>query len=93
MNVAMLRLELLVIGCPTLHEKRRRIRAMIDKLHRHFNVSVAEVDRYDPLSEAVLGVAAVGATRKQALDMLDRVTDAVGAHPRAQLVGHAIREA
>ncbi len=92
MRVATLRLELLVIGCPTLREKRRCMQAIIGKLRRHFNVSVAEVDRHDRPSEVVLGVAAVGTTRREAREILDRVADAVGVYPRATLVRHDIHE-
>ena len=44
MTVATLRLKLLVADCHTTREKRRLMRAIMEKLHRHFNVSVAEGD-------------------------------------------------
>ncbi len=92
MNVATLRLELRVGDCLTLRQKRRRLRGIVDRLRRHFNVSIAEIDRHDRPSEAVLGVAAIGASRREAREMLIRVADAVNAHPRAELVGTALRE-
>lgn len=92
MRVATLRLELLIIECQSLREKRRRMQAMISKLRRHFNVSVAEVDRHDWPTEAVLGVAAVGNSRFEVREILNRVADAVGVHPYAELLRHAIYE-
>lgn len=92
MKVATLRMELLVMDCHTLREKRQRMQAIIGKLRRHFNISVAEVDRHDWPAEAVLGAAAVGASRWEARETLKRVADAVGVYPRAQLVHHAIYE-
>jgi uncharacterized protein len=92
MKVATLRLELLIYECRTLREKRRRLEAIITRLRRHFNVSVAEVDLHDWPSEAVLGVAAVGSSRWEARETLKRVADAVGVYPRAALVRHAIYE-
>ena len=92
MYVATLRLELRVTDCQAPREKRRRLRAIMDKLRRHFNVSIAEVDGLDQPSEATLGVVAVAGSRREALAVLDRVADALGVHPRLELVRHAIHE-
>ena len=56
MNVATLRLELRVADCLTLGQKRRRLRRIVGRLRRHFNVSVAEVGLWDAPGEAILGV-------------------------------------
>ncbi len=92
MTVAVLRLELLVGDCHTPRGKRRRMRAIMDKLHRHFNVSVAEADLDGDPARAVLVVAAASRSRREAREVLARVADAVAAHPRAELVGHEITE-
>ena len=84
MYLAMLRLEVRINDSP--RAKRRTVRAMIDKIHRHFNVSVAEVDRSNHPSESVLGVAVVAPSRREAREVLDRVADAVTAHPRAEIL-------
>ncbi len=84
MFVAILRLEVQIADSP--RAKRRTVQEMLDKLHRHFNVSVAEVDRSNHPSESVIGVAAVAATRKEVREILDRVADAVAAHPRAEVL-------
>ncbi len=64
MTVATLYLDLLVIGCTSGREKCRRMRPIMDKLHQHFNVAVAEVDRDDDPRQARLAVAAIGTTRR-----------------------------
>jgi len=92
MKLATLRMELLIIECRTLREKRRRMQAIIGKLRRHFNVSVAEVDLHGWPTQAVLGVAAVGNSRQEVRDVLTHVADAVGVYPGAELVRHAIFE-
>jgi uncharacterized protein YlxP (DUF503 family) len=92
MSVAVLRLELLVGDCTTPRGKRRRMRAIMDKLHRHFNVSVAEVDHDDDPVHARLIVAAAARTRRDARETLNRVTDAIGSHPQAELLSHDITE-
>ncbi len=84
MYLAMLRIEVRIGD--GARAKRRTVRAIVDKIHRHFNVSVAEVDRSNHASESVLGVAAVAASRRDAREVLDRVAEAVGAHPRAEVL-------
>ncbi len=91
MTVATLRLELLVTDCTTQREKRRRMRAILDKLHRHFNVSVAELDEADP-RHARLAVAAIGRSRREVHETLQRVSEAIAAHPRAALLSQIITE-
>jgi uncharacterized protein YlxP (DUF503 family) len=92
MTVATLQMVLLVGGCHSDHEKKKRMRAIMAKLHRHFNVSVAEVDRDHDPAEARLVVAAVGRTRREVRATLERVADAVAVHPRAELVSQTITE-
>jgi MYXO-CTERM domain-containing protein len=92
MNVATLRLELRIGDCHTLREKRRRMRAIMTKLHRHFNVSVAEADRDDEPALALLVVAAAGRHRRDVRATLDRVAEAVAAHPRAELLSKTLTE-
>ena len=90
MYLAMLRLEVRIDDAP--RAKRRTVQAMLDKIHGHFNVSVAEVDRSNHPSESVIAVAAIGATRKEVREVLDRVADAVSAHPRAEVLSLELTE-
>lgn len=46
--------------CASLKEKRGRIKPLISRLHREFNVSVAEMDLQDKWDEAVIVCAMVG---------------------------------
>jgi uncharacterized protein YlxP (DUF503 family) len=84
MFLAILRIEVTIADNP--RAKRRTVQEMLDKLHQRFNVSVAEVDRANHPTESVLGIAAVAATRKEVREVLDRVADAVTAHPRAEVL-------
>ena len=90
MFLAMLRLEVRIDEAP--RAKRRTVQAMLDKIHRNFNVSVAELDRSNHPSESVLGVAAIGANRKEVREILDRVADALAAHPRAEILALELTE-
>jgi len=90
MYLAMLRLELRITDGP--RAKRRTVQAMLDKIHRNFNVTVAEVDRSSHATESVLGVAAIAACRKDVREVLDRVADAVSAHPRVEVLSLDLTE-
>jgi uncharacterized protein YlxP (DUF503 family) len=92
MTVSTLRLDLRVTPCHSSREKHRQLQAIMDKLHRSFNVSVAATDGEGGPDTAVLVAAAVGRARRDARETLERVADAVAAHPRAEVLGHAISE-
>jgi uncharacterized protein len=92
MTVQTLRLDLRLAGCSTLREKRKQLQAIVVRLHRHFNVSVAESDAEGGADRAMLVAAAVGRTRRESRETLERVADAVSAHPRIELLGHEIDE-
>jgi uncharacterized protein YlxP (DUF503 family) len=92
MTVATLHLELIVKNCHTFREKRRQMGAISTKLHRHFNVSVAEADPEGDPTRALLLVATVGRSRREARETLERVADAVAAYPRAELARQEITE-
>ncbi len=57
MSVGILTLQIKIPGCKSLKEKRSRIKPLIARLHREFNVSVSELDLQDQWDEATLGCA------------------------------------
>lgn len=59
MNIGVLTLHLHLPGCSSLKEKRRRLKPLIHRLHREFNVSVAEIDHQDRWQEAIVACAMV----------------------------------
>lgn len=58
--LATLTLHLRIPLCTSLKEKRGRIKPFMSRLHREFNVSVAEMDLYDTWDQAVIVCAMVG---------------------------------
>lgn len=58
--IATLTIHLHIPGCSSLKEKRGRIKPLISRLRREFNVSVAEMDLQDKWQEAVIVCAMVG---------------------------------
>jgi uncharacterized protein YlxP (DUF503 family) len=60
MTVAILTMHLELPGCASLKDKRSRIKPILARLHREFNVSSAELDLQDHWQESVLACAMLG---------------------------------
>ena len=58
--VGTLRIRLHLATCTSLKEKRGRIKPLMSRLRREFNVSVAELDLQDQWQEAIIGCAMIG---------------------------------
>lgn len=61
--IAILIIHLHLPACASLKEKRGRIKPLIARLHREFNLSVAETDLQDIWQETVITCAMVGNER------------------------------
>ena len=61
--IATLTIHLHLPACASLKEKRGRIKPLIARLHREFNVSVAEMELQDKWQEAIIVCAMVGNNR------------------------------
>lgn len=85
MHVGILQFELIVRHSRSLKDKRRVVKSVKDRLHRHHLVSVAEVAAHDHHRLAVLGLAAVGATAGRVNTVLDRVHERLSGLADAEL--------
>ncbi len=54
MHVGILTLHLHLPGCRSLKEKRRRLKPLLHRLRKEFNLAVAEVDAQDRWQSAVI---------------------------------------
>lgn len=61
--IGTLTIHLHLPSCASLKEKRGRIKPLISRLRRVFNVSVAEMDLQDQWQEAVIACAIIGTGR------------------------------
>lgn len=59
MPIGLLTLHIHLPGCASLKEKRSRLKPLLARLHREFNISAAELDGQDEWGSAVLGCALV----------------------------------
>ena len=58
--IGILSLHLHLPGCASLKEKRGRLKPLLARLHRQFNVSAAEMHLQDKWQEAVISCGMVG---------------------------------
>lgn len=58
--IGLLTLHLHLPGCASLKEKRGRLKPLLARLHRQFNVSAAEMGLQDKWQEAIIACGMVG---------------------------------
>lgn len=63
MTFGLLTLYLHIPGCKSLKEKRRRLKPLLFRLRREFNISVAEVDQLDMWQDTIVACAFVSNDR------------------------------
>jgi uncharacterized protein YlxP (DUF503 family) len=59
MSLGLLTLHIHIPGCQSLKEKRGRLKPLLSRIRREFNVSVAEIDYQDAWQEALIACAVV----------------------------------
>ena len=77
--IGTLTLHLHLPGCASLKEKRCRLKTLLARLHRQFNVSTAEMDLQDKWQETVVASGMVGndaAYLRSALETVRKWVDA-----------------
>jgi len=78
--IASLTVHVHIPGCASLKEKRGHIKPLVARLHREFNVSVAEVDLQDKWQEYIIGCAMIGNERGHLESALQTVAKWVESH-------------
>jgi uncharacterized protein YlxP (DUF503 family) len=73
MSVGVLILSLRIPGCSSLKEKRGRLRPLITKLRKEFNLSVAEIDDLDIWQSTVVACTTVSNDPNQTRRVLQKV--------------------
>jgi uncharacterized protein len=58
--IGILTIHLHLFGCASLKEKRGRLKPLLARLHKEFNLSVAEMDLLDKWGESIIACALVG---------------------------------
>jgi uncharacterized protein YlxP (DUF503 family) len=73
MSVGILILQVRLPGCKSLKEKRSRLKPLLTRLHREFNISVAELARQDDWDEASIGCALISNENQFAQSSLQNI--------------------
>ena len=73
--IGVLSLQLHLPGCSSLKEKRGRIKPLLARLHKEFNISVAEMDLHDKWQDAVISCAMVGNENAHLQQSLQAIAD------------------
>lgn len=71
--IGILTLHLHLPGCTSLKEKRHRLKPLLNRLQREFNLSVAEMDYQDRWQEALIGCALINSDATHIQRSLQRV--------------------
>ena len=89
--VSVLSMHLLFPGCTSLKEKRSRLKPLLARLHREFNLSAAEVDFQDSWQNALIACALVSNDSRFNQSALEKVTAWVEQHwPDVEVVDNHI---
>lgn len=75
MSIGLLTMHLNLPGCTSLKEKRGKIKPILSRLHREFNVATAELDLQDVWQETVIGCATLSGSTAQNQRLLQQVVD------------------
>ena len=77
MTIGILTLHLHLPACASLKEKRGRLKPLLHRLHREFNISIAEMDLQDKWQEAVIACELVNNDRVHIQRSLQAVVECV----------------
>lgn len=91
MSLGVLTLHIHIPGCASLKEKRRRLKPLLTRLHREFNISVTEADHHDVWQSTTIACALVSTDRGHTHRSLQQVVNWVENHwPDVSLVDDQI---
>ena len=83
-------IELHLPASNSLKSKRQIIKALKNRLHNKFNVSVAEVDHNDLWQRALLGVAVVANQQKYVQQVLSEVVEYIHREAGVEIIDQQI---
>ncbi|RLD10409.1 MAG: DUF503 domain-containing protein [Chloroflexota bacterium] len=80
MSLGLLTLHIQISGCSSLKEKRGRLKPLLARLHREFNVSVAELDYQDSWQNALIGCSLISSDHNHTQRSLQKIIHWIEKH-------------
>jgi uncharacterized protein YlxP (DUF503 family) len=91
MVIVAAQIDLHLPGVRSLKEKRGILKSLIARLHRTFNIAVAEVDLHDVWQSAALGVAVVSTSAGHGESVLETVLQWIERNrPDVEIMDHTL---
>ena len=90
MPVGLLTLELHIPHAHSLKDKRQIVRSLKDRLRRHFNVAVAEMEYQDVWQRSIIGVVTLSAAEQHVEESLQLVLKEADRLVGPVLVDHVV---
>jgi uncharacterized protein YlxP (DUF503 family) len=91
MPVGILTIQLNLPGCKSLKQKRGRLKPLITRLHREFNISVSELDHLDDWDKATIACVIISNNHQFSESYLQSVIHWINKHwPDVTLIDEQI---
>ena len=75
MALGVLTLQIDIPGCKSLKDKRSRLKPLLARLRREFNISVAEIDHQDAWQSAVIACALISNSAGYTQRVLQKIVE------------------
>ena len=90
MVVGVVKVELWIPQSTSLKAKRSVVKKVIERTRARFNVTVAEVDKQDVYSRAVIGCAMVGSDQRYVNGAVDKILDFIEGLAVAEVLSETV---
>ena len=90
MPVGLLTLELHIPDAHSLKDKRQIVRSLKDRLRRHFNVAVAEMEYHDVWQRSIIGVVTLSTAEQHVEESLQLVLQEADRLLGPVLINHVV---
>lgn len=90
MNVGICKLKIYIPGSQSLKDKRSILKSLIARLHKQFNISIAEVDDHDVWRIATIGIACVANHNYHVDEVIDEIINIINRdYPNLEIIEKA----
>ncbi|HZS70869.1 MAG TPA: DUF503 domain-containing protein [Candidatus Acidoferrum sp.] len=90
MRIGLLTLELHIPEAHSLKDKRQIVRSLKDRLRKHFNVAVAELEYQEVWSRSIIGVVTLSNAEQHVEESLQHVLADATRHLGPVLINHVL---